>query len=250
MVTHATPAAPVRPSLASLARRLGVSFADDALLRRALVHKSYLNEQPDPALESYERLEYLGDAYLGYTVAAELYRRFPAFDEGALTRARSALVQGVALAEIARSLRLGGYLVLGQGEERSDGRTRASNLAGVLEAVIGAVLLDQGEAAARALVLRVLAKRLDAMTVGPPRDPKSALQAYCQRAGMPLPAYELLADRGTQHARRFRVRVLVAGTHAGTGSGPRKVDAEFAAATRALARFERLAAASAGAPQA
>lgn len=228
-----------KPTLASLARKLGASFADQALLQRALVHKSYLNEQPDATLESYERLEYLGDAYLSYAVAAELYQRFPAFDEGALTRARSALVQGTALAEIARSLRLGRYLVLGQGEERSEGRARASNLAGVLEALIGAVLLDQGEDAARALVLRLLGKRLHAMTEGPPRDVKSALQAYCQRAGMPLPVYELLADRGPQHARRFQVRVFVASKPAGTGSGPRKVDAEFAAAVRALTSLQR-----------
>ena len=120
-------------------------------------------------------LEYLGDAFLGWVAAEELFRRWPGFSEGELTRARASLVQGRTLAEVARTLGLGAYLLLGQGEESSGGRDRASNLAAVFEAVVGAVLLDRGEKAARALVVRCLGESMAAFAPsGVPRDAKSA----------------------------------------------------------------------------
>lgn len=221
-------------SLAALQRSLGARFNDERLLVQALVHRSYLNEQPDRALASYDRLEYLGDAFLGWVAARELYARFPNYGEGELTRARAALARGETLAEAARSLRLGEHLLLGQGEERSGGRDRDRNLAGALEAVTGAMLLDAGEDAARAFTLRWLAPLLEDRA-GAERDPKTALQELVQSRGLPLPVYETVADEGKPHAKTFAVRALVDGREAGAGEGRRKAEAEQNAARQALA---------------
>lgn len=229
------------PDTDALERVLGVRFKRPALLRQAVVHRSFLNEQqglseqPGDPLESYDRLEYLGDAFLGWVVAHELFDRWPSFSEGELTRARASLVQGRTLAGVARQIGLGAYLKLGQGEASSGGRDRDSNLAAAFEAVVGAVLTDQGEPAARALAMRYLGAAMDAFAAsGVPRDAKSAFQELTQRLGLPLPTYELLEEDGPPHARRFSVRVLVDGVPRGQGTGSRKADAEQAAAAIAL----------------
>lgn len=228
--------APAQGQWAALERTLGVRFKERGLLREALVHRSFLNEQDDPSLASYDRLEYLGDAFLDWVVAAELYRLYPHYDEGDLTRARASLVRGETLADIARSLGLGAYLLLGQGEEAGGGRDRDRNLAAALEAVIGAVLLDQGEEAGRSLVLQWLQPRIDAMgDSGAERDAKSALQEFLQGQGLPLPVYETVSDSGEPHDKEFAVRVLVDGHTMGQGMGRRRADAEQAAAREALA---------------
>ena len=224
---------------AALERTLGVRFNERGLLHQALVHSSFLNEQDDPSLVSYDRLEYLGDAFLGWIVAAELYRLYPCYDEGELTRARASLVRGETLAEVARSLGLGAHLLLGQGEEANGGRDRSRNLAGALEAVVGATLLDQGEAAARSLVLRWLQPRIQAMEdTGPERDAKSALQEFLQGHGLPLPVYETVSDTGAPHDKMFSVRVVVDGRTMGTGAGRRRADAEQSAAREAIAALQ------------
>ncbi len=226
------------PDTDALERVLGGRFKQPALLRQAVVHRSSLNERQGEPLESYERLEYLGDAFLGWVVAHELYGRYPAFSEGELTRARASLVQGRTLAGVARGIGLGAYLELGQGEASSGGRDRDSNLAAAFEAVVGAVLIDRGEPAARALLMRFLGAAIDALPAsGAPRDAKSAFQELTQRLGLPLPAYELLETDGPPHARRFTVRVLVDGVPRGEGAGGRKADAEQAAAAIALERL-------------
>ncbi|MEE8518596.1 MAG: ribonuclease III, partial [Dehalococcoidia bacterium] len=185
-------------------------------------------------LGDYERLEYLGDAFLGWVVADELYARYPGFGEGDLTRARASLVNGKTLAEVAARLNLGRFLWLGQGEEASGGRERRSTLAAVVEAVVGAVLLDRGEKQARRLVLKWLGERLNKLDdAGAPRDAKSSLQEMAQQNALPLPTYEVLSETGPAHAKTFTVRVLVDGVERGRGSGPRKADAEQAAAAQA-----------------
>ncbi len=215
-------------------------FKERGLLYEALVHRSFLNEQDDPSLASYDRLEYLGDAFLGWVAAAELFRLYPHYDEGDLTRARASLVRGETLAAVARSLGLGAYLLLGQGEEASGGRDRDRNLAAALEAVIGAVLLDQGEEASRSLVLQWLQPRIQAMgNSGAERDAKSALQEFLQGQGLPLPVYETVSDSGEPHDKEFAVRVLVDGRAMGQGAGHRRADAEQAAAREALAALRR-----------
>ena len=223
------------PEWAALERTLGVRFNERGLLYEALVHRSFLNEQDDPSLASYDRLEYLGDAFLGWVAAAELYRLYPHYDEGELTRARASLVRGETLADIARGLGLGAHLLLGQGEEASGGRDRDRNLAAALEALVGATLLDQGEEAARSLVLHWLKPRIQAMgDTGAERDAKSALQEFLQGQGLPLPVYETVSDSGEPHDKEFVVRVLVDGGAMGEGTGRRRADAEQSAAQEAL----------------
>ena len=125
--------------LATLQQVLGVRFKDPSLLEQALVHSSYINENPGAALTSNERLEFLGDAILGFIIAEELYQRFPQFSEGEMTKLRSSLVCRDALSRMARAIRLGNHLYLGRGEEASGGRRKPANLARALEAIIGLV---------------------------------------------------------------------------------------------------------------
>ena len=221
---------------AELERTLGVRFQEQELLRQALTHSSFLNEQEDSGLVSYDRLEYLGDAFLGWVVARELYASYPRYDEGDLSRARAALVRGETLAEIAQQFDLGAYLFLSQGEESGGGRSRTRNLAAALEAVLGAVLIDQGEQQARDLVIQWLGQRIKALgPEGAARDAKSALQEAVQRRGLPLPAYEIISETGPPHARWFTVQVSVNGRAVGKGVGSKKAEAEQAAAAEALA---------------
>lgn len=214
---------------------IGVRFHDSALLRLSLIHSSYVNEHPLDAPVSNERLEYLGDALLGMVVANNLYQDHPEMPEGDLTAARAAIVCGECLSEAARDLGLGRFLYLGQGEEQSGGREKSSNLAAGLEALVGAVYLDQGYAEAEAFGLRILKKQLDRVAVDSvPRDPKSTLQETMQAQGRGAPTYRLLDETGPGHTRTFTVEVLVAGKSLGQGSGQRKTDAEREAAKKAL----------------
>ena len=218
-----------------LERALGVRFRDAGLRRLALVHSSYLNENPGEYPESNERLEFLGDAVLGMVVAEELYGVNPDWPEGRLTQARAALVQETTLAEAARDFGLGEMLRMGRGEEAGGGRERESNLSAGLEAVIGAVFLDQGYEAAREVVLRVLGERLSSL--GEPEmsaNPKSALQEAVQAEGLPSPTYRIVHEEGADHDRLFVAEVTVGGEVAGRGEGRRKSLAEQAAALEAL----------------
>jgi ribonuclease-3 len=222
-----------------LALKLGYTFREPALLERALVHSSYLNEDPEFTLGSNERLEFLGDAVIALAVATELSRRFPDATEGDLTQARSHLVRGTSLARISRSLGLGGHLRMGRGEESAGGRERESNLEAALEAVIGAVYLDAGFESAQDLVLRLLEEPIDAlMQNGVPANYKGRLQELTQSRGLGQPRYCLLAANGPENAPIFDVRVEVNGKTVGHGTGRRKVDAEQAAAREALRSLE------------
>ncbi|MFQ5860574.1 MAG: ribonuclease III [Dehalococcoidia bacterium] len=227
--------------LADLEGALGVVFKERRLLEQALVHPSYLNENPGFSLGDNQRLEFLGDAFLGLVVAAELYQRHPGLAEGELTRLRSSIVRGESLARLARRLDLGQYLRMGRGEERTGGRTRPSNLTAALEAVLGALFLDQGYRAGRAAVVRLLKRELRrALATGIPKDVKSQLQERAQARGKPSPRYRVVQAQGPDHARRFTVEVVVAGGEVlGTGRGRSKAEAEQAAALKALKRLKR-----------
>ncbi len=224
--------------LAALQQTLDISFNDSSLLERALVHSSYINENPSLAPTSNERLEFLGDAALGLIVAEKLYRDFPDCDEGEMTRLRAALIRGDTLARMARAIRLGNYLYLGKGEEASGGRNKPANLAGALEAVIGAIFLDQGSAITRDFILRLLNTELQkVVSQGAGVDYKSQLQELIQAREQQTPVYRVIKTIGPDHDKRFTVEVRVGDTVLGRGSGKGKKAAETEAARSALEQF-------------
>lgn len=210
-------------------RYLGYRFVDERLLEQALTHRSAGGAHN-------ERLEFLGDAVLGMVIAKALYELKPVAREGALSRYRSRLVRKETLAEVARSVELGGQLCMGAGEHRSGGHQRSAVLADALEALFGAVLLDGGIDDAAQVIQRLYADRLQALPAEAELvDAKTSLQEYLQARGLPPPDYELLEATGAAHARTFhcccRVADLGLETH---GSGTSRRLAEQAAAAAAL----------------
>ena len=220
--------------LAALQHRLGYQFADAALMRLALTHPSVAHEQVATAATN-QRLEFLGDAVLQLTLTHELYRRFPEFGEGPLTKARAKLVNARSLAVQARALGLGEHLLLGRGEEKSGGRDRASSLADAYEALLGAMFLDGGLDAAREVILREFRQILSELTVEPTiNNPKGELQELLQADSAEVPRYEVTDATGPDHQREFECRVHHAGVELARGRGSSKKLAESAAALAAL----------------
>ena len=223
-------------------RQLGIQFRNPSLLRVAFTHPSYANEHPDDDHETNERLEFLGDAVLGLIVAEALYSDFPEVEEGRLTEWRAQLVCGPTLARVATRLGLGELLLLGRGEEGTGGRTREGNLERVFEALVGAVMIDQGLEAAREFAQRALVEEIDALDADPGvLNPKGALQQLVQGV-LGRPQYVTTAEEGPEHARSFTIEARIDGDVVGTGTGASKQQAEKAAARQALAVIrERLA---------
>ena len=221
--------------LAALQHILSISFNNPSLLEQALVHSSYINENPDFAPFSNERLEFLGDAVLGFVITEKLYQDFPHFTEGELTRVRATLVRGDTLAHIATTIRLGDYLYLGKGEEASGGRHKPTNLAGTLEALIAAVFLDQGLVTARDFILTLLNEELQKIvSQGVEVDYKTQLQELIQSRQQPTPVYYVIEAAGPDHDKRFTIEVRVGDTVLGRGAGKSKRLAETEAARLAL----------------
>ena len=210
--------------LEALQSRLGYAFADPALLRQALTHRSY-------GASNNERLEFLGDSVLNLAVAQLLYAQ-PLASEGRLSYWRASLVREATLAELALELDLGACLALGEGEARSGGAQRASILADALEAVLGAVLLDGGVDAARQLVERLYMKRLRQLDVqASAKDAKTRLQERLQARRLKVPVYSVLATHGPAHAQAFDVRCEVAELglrSAGSGASRRAAEQQAA----------------------
>jgi len=221
--------------LAALQQVLGISFNSLSLLEQALVHSSYSNENPGFVPDSNERLEFLGDAVLDLVVAEKLYRDFPQFTEGKMTKLRAALVRQDTLAHMARAISLGDYLYLGRGEESSGGRDKPTNLAGALEAVVAAIFLDQGLNTTTDAILRLFNVELvKVISHGIGVDYKSQLQELIQTRQDQIPVYHLVEAVGPDHDRRFTVEVRVGDTVLGRGSGKSKKRAETEAARSAL----------------
>ena len=217
---------------------LGISFRRGALLEHAFVHTSYLNENPDFYLPDNERLEFLGDAILNFMVAERLYKEFPKLPEGDLTEIRASLVCRDTLAEVASSLKLGDWLLLGQGEEASGGRTKQSNLANAMEALIGAIYLDQGLAATRRFVLKQLKPELRKIKAGKMTpNYKAIVQELIQGQKKPAPVYRLAETAGPDHNKEFTAEILVEGEALGRGTGKSKKAAESQAARAAWERL-------------
>jgi ribonuclease-3 len=215
-----------------IAEKVAPFGMEPALLRQAMAHRSYCAEHPEQ--ESNERLELLGDAVLGLVVTDHLYRSFPTLPEGDLARVRAAIVSGLGLAPVATAAGIGEAILLGRGEEASGGRLKGSILVDCLEAVIGAVYLSAGFAAAQDFVESLVGEQIaDVATEARLGDPKNRLQELCAHLGLGSPSY-LLAERGPDHAKQFRAEVVVAGRRLGDGEGRSKKDAERQAAQEAL----------------
>jgi len=225
-------------AVAALCDRLGHRFRDPALIEQALRHRSWCAEHPGH--ESNERLEFLGDAVLGWVVADLVYHRHLESREGRLTDLRKGVVNASALADIASGLSIGSCLSLGKGEDSAGGRTKPSILSDAMEAVIGAVYLDGGVDAAHGLVSRLLGARLNEVSEHPPyADYKTMLQELVARRLESVPVY-VLSEEGPDHAKQFQATVIVEGTVLGEGSGSSKKQAEQQAARQAVLHLRSL----------
>lgn len=215
----------MREPAARLAERIGHRFIDPGLIEQALTHRSAGNPNN-------ERLEFLGDAILGFVIADELHARFPDADEGLLSRLRARLVRKASLAALARQLDLGKHMLLGPGELRSGGQSRDSILADALEAVFAAVYLDGGYVEAREMIYALYAPRLaELLSTTVEKDPKTRLQEHLQARGHRLPEYKVEAVTGEQHAQEFRVTCQVeelGRSSRGIGSSRRRAEQDAA----------------------
>lgn len=230
----ADPAAQQERQLKELQNKIRYTFRDENLLRNALTHSSYANENRPNPLASNERLEFLGDAVLGIVTAEYLYFHKSRVPEGELTRLRAMMVCEKALHGFALELGLGDYLFLGRGEENSGGRERASILADAFEALIAAIYIDGGLEAARGFITvyadRFYAAKLDTLA----DDCKTALQEIVQKSHGERLEYTLVSESGPDHDKNFVVEVHLNSNCIGRGSGRSKKEAEQTAAREAL----------------
>ena len=211
-------------------------MGDSALLTQALSHRSWCAEHA--GFESNERLEFLGDSVLGLVVTDYLFRTYPDIPEGELTKVRASVVNSAALAEVAAELDLGESVMLGKGEDLSGGREKPSILADATEALIGAIYIDCGWAAARRVVMELFGSRIEEAAAGPGgQDYKTRLQELSARHFDQLPRYSL-RDEGPDHAKEFEATVHLKGTAQGWGRGRSKKQAEQAAAKEAWQRLK------------
>ena len=220
-----------------LQSKLGYTFRDPGLLKLALTHPSVAHEQ-GMAMQTNQRLEFLGDAVLQLVLTRELYEKFPAFDEGPLTKARAKLVNRQTLAHHGAALNLGGHLTLSRGEETHGGRARPSALADAYEALVGAVFIDGGFDAAREFILREFNGDLGGLTVIPiMENPKGELQELLQAVSTEAPQYNVVSATGPDHDRVFECTVQHAGVELARGRGKSKKAAESEAALAALIKL-------------
>lgn len=224
----------MNPALEGLQQRLGYAFQHRALLERAVTHPSWLQDHPGDT-ESYQRLEFLGDAVLQLVLTEALFQLFPAEREGALSQRRASLTKGAFLALLARELGLEGCLRLGGSEESAGGRHRAAALEDAFEAVLGAIYLDSDLPTARRVILALYGPLPDRLAAEVTDNPKGRLQELIQpRHGNDALRYEVTHVEGADHARAYQVAVYLHATQLGTGRGTSKKLAEEAAAHAAL----------------
>ena len=213
---------------------IGYTFKNESLLRQALTHTSYANENKQKHIGHNERLEFLGDSVLSITVSEELYRRFPELPEGELTRIRASLVCEKTLFILAKEAGFGDVLFLGKGEDMSGGRNRPSVMSDAFEAVIAAIFLDGGMENAKRFILPRIEAHLENHLTGMPRDYKSELQEIVQQNPDERISYVLTNESGPDHSKTFTVEVHINSNRVGTGVAPSKKEAEQRAAKEAL----------------
>ncbi len=230
-----------KTQISELENILGITFNDPNLFINAFVHRSYLNENRGFNLPSNERLEFLGDACLELIVSEYLYRTFPDEPEGILTSYRGSLVNTQSLAESARQINLGKFLLLSRGEEAGGGRDSDQLLANTFEAVLGAMYLDQGYSITQQFVTDTVITKLQSIIDNQAyKDAKSKFQELTQAEVAITPAYEVLNESGPDHEKIFTVGVKLNGRLVGQGAGPSKQKAEIAAAQDALDHWDEI----------
>lgn len=227
-----------KKKISRLEKIIGYSFKKKTMLKRALTHKSYANEQKMDPSEHNERLEFLGDAVLELAISEFLMSRFPEFSEGDLSKTRAAIVNEKQLASLARGFHLGDYLYLGRGEEQTSGREKDSLLADAYEAILGGVYMDRGFKKA----MEVVRRHYNALMDNTPyqrfyQDYKTELQEKCQGLFRAVPRYRLTAEKGPDHDKIFEVELYVRNDLMGRGSGRNKKAAEQEAAREALQKL-------------
>lgn len=218
-----------------LLKKLSLKFSDPSLLNEAFTHKSYVNEVEDPAVGSNERLEFLGDAVLELVVTKHLFQDFPDKEEGDLTAMRSALVRGNNLSKVARKLELGQYLILSKGEFNSNGASKGYILANLVEAIIGAIYIDQGMSKAAEFILKHIYTCLpDILEQNAHIDSKTKFQEIAQEKLGITPEYKLSEEFGPDHAKQFTMAVYLNADSIAEGTDSSKQKAEQKAALNAL----------------
>jgi ribonuclease-3 len=221
----------------TFAKKLGVNFLDISLLQTACTHRSYLNEVKNAKIEHNERLEFLGDAVLELVVTDFLYKKYPRKNEGDLTAYRSALVNTNSLSRVADNIGINEYLILSKGEAKDTGRARAIILADAVEAIIGAVYLDQGYETAEAFIARSILEFIKIEDIISNKlwlDAKSRFQERAQEATGQTPIYKTVKETGPDHDKQFTVGVFIGDTQIALGAGPSKNEAEQKAAEKAI----------------
>jgi ribonuclease-3 len=223
-------------------QRLGYTFRDRSLLDRALTHKSFSNENREVQSPNNERLEFLGDAVLGFVIGEMIYRSFPNLQEGALSKIKAHLVSATMLSTKGRTLEIGRYLRMGAGEARSGGADKLSLLADAFEAVVAAIYLDGGLSAVEAFARRVFESEISIIDIGDLsfHDYKTTLQEAAQGLGLPLPEYRVVEESGPDHEKAFVVELVWDGDPFALGRGSSKREAQRKAAKEALKKLGRI----------
>lgn len=214
---------------------------EDPLLTEALTHRSYINELKSSDIKHNERLEFIGDAVLELVVTDFLFKKYPEHTEGVLTSYRAALVKTESLAEEARRLKIGEYILMSKGEEQTGGRDRTYILANTVEAIIGALYLSKGYDACKSFIEENICYKID--TIAENRsdiDAKSKLQEVSQEATKITPIYELSSSAGPDHDKVFKMKVIIGEHEFGSGEGRSKQEAQQRAAEEALSNWENL----------
>ncbi len=232
---------PPPPSLRDLEELLRYSFRNQALLLQALTHRSFVNEHEGEKLRNNESLEFLGDAVLGFLISSRIFQHCPELTEGELSKIKAYLVSAANLIRLAEGIRLGDFVLLSRGEEKTGGRTKRAIIVDAYEAIIGAIYLDGGVEAASAFVGRQIETFLEGMnlkqlTYG---DFKSALQEQLHNLGRPEPVYRVVDEIGPDHRKTFVVQVLIHGEVVAESSGKTKKEAQQSAARLALEALSR-----------
>lgn len=225
--------------LAKLESILNIKFNDRRILDIALTHRSFINETGNEVKDN-ERLEHLGDSVLGFIISEYLFKRFQEYQEGNLAKIKSVIVSDESLAVVSSNLHIGGFILMGKGEEHSGGRERISILANTLESLIGAIYLDRGLKQSRKFILKHFKQKIENVSnQATLTDPKTRLQEYVQKKYKKSPVYEVTDEIGPAHQKEFVVKLVIDGREVSSGRGGSKRKAEMKAARDALKNIEK-----------